>query len=160
MRDWTTDLAQQGVLTICQRMLDKTGDAILSRRFDDFFDSFTIPTIVETFEGRRSLDSIEMLKDAFEGVCTHYQALGATDLVRHIVAAQFDGEDTIRLTHECRVLSGTQLAQAPFAVYSKIIRQDTTWRIAESIYILEGAPKYIRALSHGSARVANGLSSR
>ncbi|MEL6689195.1 MAG: hypothetical protein AAFP28_02645 [Pseudomonadota bacterium] len=141
-------------------MLDKTGEALLSRRFEDFSDSFTIPTIVETFEGRRSLDSLDELRDAFNGVCTHYQLLRATDLVRHIVAAQFDGEDTIRSTHECRVLSGTQLAQAPFAVYSKIIRQDTTWRIAESIYVLEGAPKYTRALSHGSARVANGVSSR
>ena len=133
---------------------------MLNRTFDDFVDAFTLPTIVETFEGRRALETAQDVREAFDGVCAHYQALGATDLVRHVVAAQFDGEDTIRATHECRVLCGTQLAQTPFAVYSKIVRDGGDWKIAESIYILDGAPKYTRALSIGSARASTELSSR
>lgn len=142
--------SSEDAVRIAEQILDLTGNALLKRDFDAMRACFSLPTIVETFEGRRILESVEDLRGAFDGVCAHYHGLAMTDLVRNVVAAQFDGDDVIRTTHECRVLSGQNLAQAPYAVYSRLERDADAWRIAESIYIIENAPIFTRALSHGA----------
>lgn len=136
----------------CEKVLDITGTALLAGDFDSFAAVFTMPTKVETFEGARVIESREELREAFDGVCHHYRSVGATDLVRHIVAAEFIDDDLIRATHECRVLAKTELTQAPFAVHSTYVREDGRWKVCESIYIVDDAPMYIRALTHGDAR--------
>ncbi|MEM6275514.1 MAG: hypothetical protein AAF714_01075 [Pseudomonadota bacterium] len=135
---------------IAEHVLELTGRALLKRDFDALRKCFAVPTVVETFEGRRTLKTVDDLRAAFEGVCAHYHGLAMTDLVRRVVAAQFDGADVIRTTHECRVLAGQNLAQAPYAVYSRLEKDGEDWRVAESIYIIDNAPIFTRALSFGT----------
>lgn len=136
----------------CEHVLDQTGNALLSGDFEAFAACFTLPTKVETFEGARILTSRDALRDAFHGVCAHYLSVGATDLVRHIVAAEFVDTNTIRATHECRVLANAKLTQAPYAVHSTYVFENKHWKVAESIYIVDDAPIYTRSLSKGYSR--------
>ena len=144
--------SERAAFLISEELLERTGKALLSRDFDAFHLNFTMPTLVETFEGRRIIDTVEKLRDAFDGACDHYGAHRATDLVRNVLAAEFQDDVTIRSTHECRVLAGDVLSQAPFAVYSQIVVQDGRWKVAESIYVVDNAPLFTRALSFGSGR--------
>lgn len=133
----------------CEHVLEQTGNALLIGDFESFAACFTLPTKVETFEGARILATRDAIRDAFCGVCAHYQSVGATDLVRHIVAAEFVDAKTIRATHECRVLANTKLSQAPYAVHSTYVFEDSRWKVAESIYIVDDAPMYTRSLTRG-----------
>ncbi|MEM1237578.1 MAG: hypothetical protein AAGI10_11445 [Pseudomonadota bacterium] len=142
----------QSAREICEAILDRTTAALLAGDFDAFAQCFTMPTKVETFEGSRILSTLEELRDAFEGVCAHYMSLGTTDIVRHIVAAEFVDETKIRATHETRVLAKNDLVQAPFAVHSTYIAEETMWKVSESIYIVENAPLYTRAISKGHSK--------
>jgi len=137
---------------ICDRILQETGAALLAHDFPSFESLIHLPTTVETFEGRRVIETREELRRTFEDVCHHYDTVSATDLVRHVVAAEHVDEDTIRATVQCRVLCGTELRQAPYIIFSKYIRLGGEWRIAESTYVLDDAPIYTRALSHGLSR--------
>ncbi|MEM1374254.1 MAG: hypothetical protein AAGF78_07725 [Pseudomonadota bacterium] len=141
--------SSEDAVRIAEQVLDLTGSALLARDFDAFRACFSVPTMVETFEGRRTLGTEEDLRTAFDGVCAHYHGLAMTDLVRRVIAAEFDGAEAIRTTHECRVLSGQNLAQAPYAVYSRLERDGRAWRIKESIYVIDDAPIFTHALSYG-----------
>lgn len=134
---------------IADSILQKSGDALLTNDFEAFAALFTVPTTVETFEGRRVLSTLGEMRTTFEEVCRHYKTQGTTDLVRHVVAAEFVDPSTIRATVEARVLAGAQLQQAPYVIFSKYVHQDGAWKIAESVYVLDDAPIYIRALTYG-----------
>ncbi|MEM9438012.1 MAG: hypothetical protein AAGA15_13325 [Pseudomonadota bacterium] len=134
---------------IANSLLQKSGNALLDGSFDAFAPLFTVPTTVETFEGRRVLTTIGEIRTTFQEVCRHYKSQGTTDLVRHVVAAEFVDETTVRATVEVRVISGSQLQQAPYVIFSKYVYEDGAWKIAESIYVLDDAPIYIRALTYG-----------
>ncbi|MEM8592095.1 MAG: hypothetical protein AAGF13_06165 [Pseudomonadota bacterium] len=141
--------SREEAFEICQNLLDLTGEALLAEDFERFRAHFTLPTSVETFEGKRSLDTVEALEDAFRGACDHYRAQGTTDLLRHVLAAGFEGETKIRGTYECRILAKHVLAHPAFTLHCTLHLQDGAWKIAESIYVIEGAPILTRALSKG-----------
>ncbi|MEL7301642.1 MAG: hypothetical protein AAFM92_14770 [Pseudomonadota bacterium] len=133
---------------ICEELAARSAEALLSKDFESFLSMTQVPTTVETFDGRRQLRTRAEVKETFEGVCDHYARIGATDIVRSVIAAEYvDG--TIRGTLECRVLAGQILVRAPFVIYSTYVEEDGAWKVAESSYVCDDAPSYTRALSHG-----------
>lgn len=140
---------EQDAVAICERIAEETARALLARDFESFAAAYRVPTSVDTFEGRRTLETMDELEDAFEAVCDHYEMLAVTDLVRHVVAAAFNADGSVSGAIENRVLSGALLIQAPYVIYSTYVEADGRWKIAESVYVCDDAPGFTRALSQG-----------
>ena len=115
--------------------------------FDQLAACFALPQEIDTFEGRRLVTTREELKETFESVRRHYQSLGATSVVRHIVQAEFEDPDTLVATHETRVLNNDQLVQTPFPVLSVAKRMEDGWKITMSQYAIVDSPAHNAALS-------------
>ena len=135
---------------VCEALLEKTRIGILDGDLDVFKECFALPHAVETFEGRRVLETIEELEDLLHCVREHYHSLGTTDLVRHMVAAEWLSDNKLRASVECRVLNGVQLVLAPYIIFANYEKIDGMWKIRDSIYVIDDAPLYMRALSYGS----------
>ncbi|MEM6825727.1 MAG: hypothetical protein AAF566_11495 [Pseudomonadota bacterium] len=145
-----SERSEAEAFAVCERLLETTRDALLTRDYPAFVSAFQLPVTMEAFEGRRVVDTDDCFRRTFDAACNYYAAQHVTDLVRHVVAAAFVGPDDINSTIECRVLAGTRLVQAPFAVHSRMKRvAGDDWRIIETIYLVEDAPRFSRILSIG-----------
>lgn len=144
---------------VCENLLEKTREALLTRDYPAFYAAFQLPVTMEAFEGRRVVDTDDCFRRTFEAACNYYASQHVTDIVRHVVAAAFAGPDDINSTVECRILSGARLVQAPFAIHSRLKRaKGDDWRIVETIYLVEDAPRFSRILSLGPSAMAAGAS--
>jgi len=133
-------------LAIAQELLDITGASLLSGNFTGFADCFSLPTIFDTYDGQVRLDTIDDLEARFRDVTAHYRSIGTTEMVRHIVAADWFDERTIHSTHESRILAGTTLMQVPFIVFSVLKNTGTRWQITFSQYAIPDSEQYNKAL--------------
>lgn len=134
------------------KLLDGLNRAILARDIDAACAFFMLPNLAETFEGRRIIETESKLRDMISGAFAHYEAVGATDIVRNVLAAEYLSSGQISMASETRVLRGTDLAQAPYVIYSKAVEVDGEWRICESIYVVDDAPIYTRSITYGFSR--------
>lgn len=134
---------------ICSQVLEATGSAVLHGAFEPFASHFNEPTIFETFEGRRVIETKDELRRTFEAAGAFYAGLGVTDLVRHVVAAAFSAPNTVHATIECRVLAGTVLVLHPYSLHTVLEKVEDRWLISETIYIIEDAPRFTRLVSFG-----------
>ena len=137
---------------IAAELLERSGRALETGDADLFATCFTIPKEMETFEGRRVLNSLEELEAAFREVCAYYAKAGVTSMVRHIVDAEFRNPSTIVSTHEARLLAGDQLIQQPYAVMSIIVADGDEWRIRHSQYAIIDSTDHNTALTGVDAR--------
>lgn len=80
------------------------------------------------------MSSVAQLRRIFETITGHYQSVGLTDMLHHIVNAEYLDEQTISSTHESRLLQGTNLLQAPYPVHSIIKKTEAGWKVAKSSY--------------------------
>lgn len=119
---------------IADTLLQKTGTGLLTGDFELFSDCFQLPKEFETFEGRVVISTREQLRKMFETVRSHYHSVGLTDMVRHIVQAEYLDPETISSTHESRLLQGTMLLQEPYPVYSILKLTEDGWKITQSSY--------------------------
>lgn len=115
--------------------------------FTRFRDCFALPTAMETFEGRRVIQTVDALEAAFREVCAYYKKVGTTDMVRHIVDAEYRNPTSIVSTHQSRLVAETELIQQPFDVLSVIELIDGAWRIRHSEYAIVDSEDHNTALT-------------
>ncbi len=133
---------------VSEYLLDRTGTALMTGDFDLFAACFSLPQQMETFEGRRRIETRDELKTVFDGVRSYFRQRNVTQLARHCIEATYRDPDTIVTTHMSRVVSGTSLVQKPYPVMSLLCRgDDGIWKVSDSMYAIEDEPRHARALS-------------
>lgn len=132
---------------IAEYFLDRTGTALMTGDFDLFASCFLLPQKMETFQGRRDIETLSDLREVFDGVTLHFKRKNATQLERHCIEARFRDPDTVVSTHMSRLVSGSSLVQKPYPVMSVLKRVDGIWQISDSMYAIEDEESHARALS-------------
>lgn len=140
---------------VASRLLEITGEAMLSGAFERFADCFRLPHVLGTMDGTRLLQTREDLLRVFQEVRGLYAALGVDRLDRWIEAAQFDGPDQIRSAHVTHLLSREgALLRAPFTALGRIVNDGAGWKIAGTQYTVEQDTDHGLALLSAGARDA------
>ena len=85
-------------------------------------------------------------RETFKAVCAHNAELGVTDMVRHVLEASFQDEDTIVTTHETRLVRGDVLIQKPYPVFSIVKRIGEKWKITYSQYAIVDTDSFNKTL--------------
>lgn len=119
---------------IAEDLLQRTGAALLNGDSGAFADCFALPQVFETVSGRVVAETRGHLVRMFQAVQQKYRCMGVTDLVRHVVQAEYRDHETIAFTHESRLLQGTTLLQAPFPTFSIVKYVDGLWLVHASSY--------------------------
>lgn len=128
-------------------MLARTGSALLSGDFGIFAECFLLPQEIDTFRGRDLIDSVDKVRERFDGVRDFMQKNGVTEMARHCIEAHFKDGNTIESTHETRMASGSTLVQAPFVVFSILRRTEGRWQIAYTSYAINDCEALERVLA-------------
>ncbi len=131
---------------IAEDLLERTGTAMVAGDFPGFAECFHFPQDLDTFDGNITITSPTELKHVFFQVLECYQSLGVTNMVRHVVAAEFRGPAEIMSTHESRLFSGAALIKEPYVVLSVLKRKDGLWKIFRSQYAIADMPRLNTAL--------------
>jgi hypothetical protein len=126
-------------------LLEQTGNALVSGDFEKFVKYFHLPQEMETFEGLNLVSTPAELRKVFDAIRLMFQREGITQLVRHIVEARYTDENTIKSTHETRLLNGTTLVQQPFPTFSTLSRREG-WQVKSAQYAIADSPQYNAAL--------------
>ena len=107
---------------------------MLSGDAQAFVSCFALPQEFETASGKVLVQSRQHLTRMFLAVHSHYKAMCVTDMVRHVVHAEFRNSETITFTHESRLLQGTVLVQEAFPVFSIVRLIEGDWLVTSSSY--------------------------
>lgn len=126
--------------------MDRSTQALLQDDFPTFRSFFSLPYEIETFKGRRFLESEDDLKGVFEALQAHYRNAGVTDIVQSVVEAMFKDDTTVVSTHETRLLNKTVLTQKPYAVFSVFRNDGTGWRAQSMTFAIEDNLGHNKAL--------------
>lgn len=148
--------SQPDAKAISQEVLDITGAALLSGDFDAFAACFSLPHEIETFEGTMTIKTMAELHERFDKVRGYFKANAVTDIVRHVMEADFVDAETIQHSHQTRVLSGPILVQAPYPSLSIMSQIDGRWRVTSSQYAIADAPDLNTALCGESNSLPTG----
>ena len=133
---------------IANDLLSRTGAAMDSGDFEAFCACFSRPVIIETFEGKRLLQTRDDIEAVFAAVRNFRAAHAIVDVVRENVAAEYVDFQTIAATHVSRMLqAGDVLFGKPYPAYSVIKSANGVWRIHFCQYALEDATQLNRALN-------------
>ncbi len=125
-------------LSIANRLLEITGDAMQRGDFDAFAECFSLPLVMETFEGKQLLQTRSDIQTVFDAVRSFRAANAIHHIVRENVAAQFVDAETISATHVSRMLQkGDILFGRPYPAYSIIKRINDHWRITYCQYAVD-----------------------
>jgi uncharacterized protein (TIGR02246 family) len=120
-----------------QDLLDRTGQAYRDNDFDAFAACFLLPQHVATHDGSRHLQTRDDLLAMFTSMRAFFAEKGATHLDRRSQAADHDGPDTIRATHESRLMAGDRVVQTAYPAYSILKRHEGVWKVAFSQYVVD-----------------------
>jgi ketosteroid isomerase-like protein len=136
---------------IAEALLDLTGTAIMKRDFDAFAPSFQLPHVMVTIKDVITVETSDDLRRAFDQMCDHFAAIGVTDLVRQIVAAEYKTPARIQSTHVADLLHNGKRLADPYPVYSVLEKIDGQWKITSSEYAVEPMSGPALALACGDA---------
>ena len=131
---------------IAEDLLERSGKGLMTGDFAVFADCFALPTEMETFDGRRLIETRAELEAIFNDVRAYFSSTGMTQMERHIVDAEFRNPTSIFSTHQSRVVSDGELVQQPFDVLSVIALIDGQWRIRHSQYAITDSNDHKAAL--------------
>lgn len=138
----TNEPTKADALSIADDLLERTGVAMASSDFPAFLECFTVPMVMETFDGKTLIQTESALEGVFHSVVAFRAAQSIDDVVRENVAAEFIDFETIATTHVARMMqAGNHLFGRPFPAYSVIKRIDRTWRIQFCQYALDDLPQ-------------------
>ncbi len=116
--------------------------------FETFVTCFAIPQYMDTFEGRRYLETEADIRNIFDSVRSYYESKAVVELDRICVEASFRNNETIVSTHEARIIGkGAVLLQSPYPVFSILRRYDGVWKVAYSQMAITDEPRHIQALT-------------
>ena len=143
---------------VAEDLLDRSGRGLTSGDFDLFADCFTLPKEMETFDGRRVIETRAELEAVFNDVRAYYQKIGMTRVDRHIVDAEYRNPTCIVSTHQTHVFSGEELVQQPFDVLSVLAEKNGVWRVRHSEYAITDSTEHNAALVGPHAKLVDRLS--
>lgn len=129
----------QDARDISNALLSRSGQALKSGDFEQFASCFAFPHEIETFAGSNLLETEEDLHQLFNAVRHKHVAMSVTDMVRHCISAEFHDDETVKATHETRLMNGRFLVQDPYPCFSVIRFLDGAWRVASSCYAIPDA---------------------
>lgn len=127
-------------------LLAQTGAALISGDFDLFSACFLLPQTVDTFDGRKLIETIEDMREVFSSVRSYHRKRNVTDIVRRSTEASFRDDETIVAVHTSRLLSGSQLIGEALSAFSIIKRTSDGWKVASSQYAVLDDPALSAAL--------------
>ena len=106
--------------------------------FDAFLECFSVPLIMETFEGKCLLQTREDIKSVFDAMRAFRVDNAISRFVRENVAATFTDPDTLAATHVSRMLKdGDILFGRPYPAYSLFNRVGDAWKIHYCQYAID-----------------------
>ncbi|EBA12974.1 hypothetical protein [Roseobacter sp. CCS2] len=140
---------------VSQRLLDITGDALLSGDFDAFASVFHAPQHMATMAGPIYMETTEDMRRAFVEMHNHLRGIGATDTVRKCVVAEYKTPTRIEATHTNEVLRhGTRLS-GPYPCFSVLEKIDGNWKVTGSEYALEPNDGQAMAIAYADTKHRN-----
>jgi hypothetical protein len=131
---------------IVDRLLNVTGDCLLSGNLEGFAAHFAFPYRIETFEGSHEIRTMEHFAKVFEATREYYASRSVTELHRSCLEGAFMSPDVINSTHQNHVISHGVLIQPAFPVFSVLHRIDGSWRYVEGRYAITDTTNYAAAL--------------
>ena len=143
----TTD--SKSAMEIAMDVLAETAKALMDSDFDAFADRLVLPVTIITPEDKFVIETQAESQAVFDKVLRSYRRANITSLDRTCLAAEFDGPDMIKTTHETRLISGTTLVEEPFPVFCELVLRDGKWRVQKNEYAFPSTAKVInRAFSN------------
>ncbi len=133
---------------VSEHLLKRTERAFLTDDVGEFKECLVLPYSIETFDGRRVLETPSELQELFYAIRTHHRKTGVTAIVRHVVEAAFKDPETIEATFETRLLNGTVLTQKPYPVFSVLKCIEGEWRARSMTFAIDDSPDHNAALMH------------
>jgi len=124
---------------IFQDLLDRSGGAMLSRDMTALLRWFAIPNTVESFEGRRTLNTEAETRALFETIMARQHEQCITHMIRRVTHAEFRDPDTIWATHETRyVYHNKVLSDSPHEGFSILHRYPDCWKVHHAQFTVDG----------------------
>lgn len=120
---------------IYQAILDGSGDAVNLRDFDRFVPFFLIPSVLETFEGRRVIETPNAMRATFDKLQQILGDIGAVRMERVCTIAQFDGDNTIRGVHNTQLVDGVGTVLETYSGMCTLRLIDGHWRTSVSQFL-------------------------
>jgi hypothetical protein len=142
---------QIAAVDIAEAILNVTGDALMSGDFDAFAAVFHVPQTMATMAGPIHMETLDDMRRAFDDMHAHFKAVGVTEMVRSIVAAEYKSPTRIESTHVSDILHNGKRIGDPYPVYSILERIDGDWKVAGGEYALEATNGQALALSRADA---------
>lgn len=141
---------------IADDLLYRTGQGLKNGNFEEFYECFEIPQVMETLEGEILMRTEDDVRASFESVRAYFKDNDVKDVVRTVVSAEFLDEETIGATHVSRLMqTGGKLFRNPYPVYSIIKHLDGGWKIMTNTYaILDGREHNLALLAKREAQAA------
>ncbi|MCC1493096.1 hypothetical protein [Cognatishimia sp. F0-27] len=148
----TAGAASQSARDIVETLLERTTRSLMTGDFDLFADCIWLPYSVETFAGKRAVETREMLAELFDFSRRFYRMSGVTQIVRHCVQAEELRDALIVSTYETRLIQyGSFLPREPFTTFVEIACRDTIWRVQRGQYAIADSPAHNKVLLGQSA---------
>ena len=136
---------------IAEAILEITGDALLSGDFDAFAAVFHVPQVMATMAGPINMETVDDMRRAFDELHQHFKAIGVTDMVRSIVAAEYETPARIQSTHVSNLLHNGKRLNEPYPVFSVLERINGDWKVTGGEYALEPTNGQALALKSADA---------
>lgn len=137
---------------VSQALLDITGEALLSGDFDAFASVFHVPQYMATMAGQVYMETQDDMRRAFNEMHNHFKSVGATDLARKCISAEYKTPTRIEATHEGEVLRDGKRLNGPYPGFSILERIDGSWKVTGSEYALEPDDAQARAIARADKK--------
>ncbi|MEL6641202.1 MAG: hypothetical protein AAFP98_07795 [Pseudomonadota bacterium] len=122
---------------VSQALLDITGAALMSGDFDAFASAFHVPQHMATMAGPVFMETTEDMRRAIDEMHNHIKGIGATDLVRKCVVAEYKTPSRIEATHTSEILKDGKRLSGTYPGFSVLEKIDGNWKVTASEYALE-----------------------
>lgn len=130
---------------IAESLLQRTGAAMMSGDFEDFAACFHMPMVIITEDRENVLESVADLELVFQNVRAAHRRSGVTEMARHPLAAVFSDPETIKSSHETRLLSGARLVEEPYPAISILKYIDENWVITQIEYAVPASAQFLNS---------------
>lgn len=137
---------------VSQALLDITGQALMEDNFEAFVEVFHVPQYMATMAGPIYMETTEDMRRAFDGMVKHLQGIGATDMVRNCVVAEYKTPSRIEATHTSEVLRDGKRLNGPYPGFSVLEKVDGSWKVTGSEYALEPNDGQAMAIAYADAK--------
>lgn len=136
--------SDQHALDITNGILTLTRDAVLRNDPVAFISYFSLPQVVETFEGRTVLREFSDARRTFEAVRAHYDKQGITDFHRTCIEASFKTRNIIEYVYQTTYFQGVQAMSERPSTYAMMQLIEGHWRITYTMHSTTTAEHFMR----------------